>query len=87
MEVVASRAANGTTIARASSEAIDLDAILGAVRRVAASVRSALGDSPQQVNLDARLEPVTTASLDALRHHTAGVALADEGRGPPPNCA
>jgi tetratricopeptide (TPR) repeat protein len=68
---------SGALVAQATVEVADIDALLEAVRTLAARIRTAVGDERRQVESDSRLARVTTGSLEALRDYTAGVALID----------
>jgi serine/threonine-protein kinase len=82
LSVAVDDARTGRTIARAGVDAVDLDALLGVVRTLAGRVRTALGEDRSRVEADARLESVTTASLEALRAYTKGMAFVNERRWP-----
>jgi tetratricopeptide (TPR) repeat protein len=70
--------ATGELVTQAGVEVAAVDDILAAVRTLASSIRTTVGDNRRQVDSDSRLERVTTASLEALRDYTAGVALLDD---------
>ena len=72
--------ATGELVTQAGVEVDGVDDILAAVRTLASSIRTAVGDNKRQVDSDLRLERVTTASLEALRDYTAGVALLDDSQ-------
>jgi tetratricopeptide (TPR) repeat protein/tRNA A-37 threonylcarbamoyl transferase component Bud32 len=76
------RAATGAAVAQETIDVGAIDGVLDGVRTLAARIRTAVGDDRRQVEADARLERVTTGSLDALREYTAGMALVDERRWP-----
>ena len=75
-----SEAATGAPVAQATIDVAGIDGVLDGVRTMAAKIRTAVGDDRRQVDADARLERVTTGSLDALREYTAGVGLFNERR-------
>jgi len=70
----------GAPVAQATIDVAGIDGVLNGVRTLAARIRTAVGDDRRQVDADARLERVTTASLDALREYTAGITLVNERR-------
>lgn len=78
LSVAIDEAGGGATVAQASVEVADIDALLDGVRSLAAAVRAAVGEDRRQVASDARLARVTTGSLDALVDYTAGLALVDQ---------
>jgi tetratricopeptide (TPR) repeat protein len=76
------QASTGASVAHATIDVADIDGVLSGVRTLVARMRAALGDARHEVDADARLEPVTTGSLDALREYTAGVRLFNEWQWP-----
>jgi tetratricopeptide (TPR) repeat protein len=74
------QASTGAPVAQATIDVTGIDGVLDGVRTLAARIRTAVGDYRRQVDADARLERVTTGSLDALREYTAGVGLVYERR-------
>jgi serine/threonine-protein kinase len=75
-----SQTSSGAAVAQASIDVAGIDGVPDAVRALAMKIRTAIGDDRRQVDADARLERVTTGSLDALREYTAGVALINARR-------
>jgi tetratricopeptide (TPR) repeat protein len=76
------RASDGGPVAQASIDVAGIESVLDGVRTIAARIRTAVGDDRLQVEGEARLERVTTASLDALRAYSAGLTLVNERRWP-----
>ncbi|MEX2180049.1 MAG: protein kinase [Gemmatimonadaceae bacterium] len=64
---------SGNTVQIFHATAATPDRLLGAIDDVTRQLRSKIGESLKWVRADPPLARVTTESLEALRHHTAGV--------------
>src|SRR5450432_2000094 len=71
---------DGATLAREQIQAVDKEHVLNAVGSAATAMRGKLGEPHNSIQkLNRPLEQVTTGSLEALQHYTAGYAEIAQG--------
>jgi tetratricopeptide (TPR) repeat protein len=71
---------SGKTLATASVSASNKEAVAGAVTTIAASLRTALGDTSSEQTKHNEAETFTTSSLEALRSYIQGQELVSAGK-------
>jgi serine/threonine protein kinase/Tfp pilus assembly protein PilF len=70
-------AGGGDLLAAARESAPDSTGLLAAVDRAAGAIRRRIGESPAAIRAGPKLEQLTTGSLLALQHYTAGLRAHD----------
>jgi tetratricopeptide (TPR) repeat protein len=73
-------AADGSTLVPLRETAADAAGIIGAVDRLSNRLRERIGESLRTIRASEPLDQVTTASLDALRAYTRGLAAHNAGQ-------
>jgi serine/threonine protein kinase/tetratricopeptide (TPR) repeat protein len=80
VSVKAAQPISGNVTAQTKARASNKDEILGAVTRLAASVRKALGEKTSQADQLFAMRSISTGSMNVISHYAAGIELQSKGK-------